>query len=383
MADVKHVATFSSKAHEETVERMRTRKEKVHDRGKKVYEETGAMDPLVSVKDGAIRRSKFAWMKNDDGTFTLVNGYKRPYMFASDTTGSFAHAIEAAFAAAPKIYAMLDGNRKGHQMDFSFSVAQDRDDPHDVIQVPQFESDERFANHMRLLIPDGNGGDTPEDYDLLIWYAANQVKADLFRYGGKGFFTLLLDAPGRGVVEAALVEEYLGCKLQHDVDTKVAWEQLMRKFHAFVVLHEPTEGAHRFWKQTVGPGRLILAPSKDLIAEVQSGLVHVTDTLEPTAESLYKFFRAGGQGSKLSRADSDRIWQSYVDAGVPFGADPKLGIELPKPGDIFAKMTDKWPIGHPRAEENATAPLAEELDDEPSTKKTAARRVEPIDWKKF
>lgn len=375
------VATFSSVKHEETVAAMRSRRESVHDKGEEVYRRTGHMDPLVSV-NGKIRKSRFVFSPNEDGTFTLKKGFKRPYMFATDGTGSFAEYIGKAFEAAPKIYSMMEGNCEGHhQMDFSFSVFQDRDDEHDVVQVPEFESDNRFAEHMRLLVPDRNGGDAPEDYDLGIWYAANRVKSDLFRYGGKGIFVLLLDAPGRGRVESRLVRSHLGVELQSDVETKAVWQQLNKKFHGFVVVFGSGSTAN-WWQPIVGQGRMIVAPSHELFAEVQSGLVYVTDNDQPTEAGLYDFLRAGGENTSISKSDSARIWRSYVDAKVPFGANAKLGIDLPKPGDIFAAQTDMWPIGHSRAAENATAPLGD-MEDEPGTTYTAPVARKPIDWSKF
>lgn len=376
------VATFSSKKHEETVSHMRARREAVHARGEEVFRRTGAMDPLVSVK-GKIRKSRFVWQPNDDGTYTLKKGYKRPYMFSTDGTGSFAEYIGKAFEAAPRIYGMMEGNCEGHhQMDFSFSVFQDRDDPHDVVQVPEFESDNRFAEHMRLLVPDRNGGDAPEDYDLGIWYAANRVRSDLFlRYGGKGIFVLLLDAPGRGRVESRLVREHLGVELQSDVDTSVVWQQLLKQFHAFVVVFGSGHTAN-WWQPVVGQGRMIVAPSHELFAEVQSGLVYVTDNDQPTEAGLYEFLRAGGANDGISKSDASRIWRAYVEARVPFGANAKLSIELPKPGDIFASMTDMYPVGHPRFEDNPLSPVYN-MDDEPGAVYKAPEPRKPIDWSKF
>ena len=198
MTNIKHTATFSSKKFEEDLAVMRARRESVHSKGEEVYRTTGKMDALVSVRNGESRKSKFAFVRNEEGKFTLLKGYKRPYMFATDGTGSFGEYIAKAFHAAPAIFNMLYGHSEGnHHMDFSFSVFQDRDDTHDVIQIPQFESDNKFAEHMRLLVPDQAGDDAPEDYDLGIWYAANKVETDIFRYGAKCFFVLLLDAPGR------------------------------------------------------------------------------------------------------------------------------------------------------------------------------------------
>ncbi len=378
------ITPFSTARHTETVKRMLERREEVHDKGRKVFEETGKLDPLVD-PNGQIRKSRFVWTPNPDGTFTLKEGCKRPYFFATDGTGSFGENVGKAFDAAPIIHAMLTGNCAGnHQMDFSFCVFQDRDDRHPVIQIPQFEGDNRWAEHMRLLIPDKNGGDIPEDYDLGIWYAANRVYADLFRYGGKGIFVLLLDAPGRGIVEGSLVREHLGVDLQSDIQTATVWKQLQTKFHSYVVVFGSREVTN-WWLSIAGQGSVIVAPSSALFAEVQSGLVYATDTIRPTEAGLYDFLRAGGANTGISRNDAARIWEAYVAAGLPFGANAKLGIELPKPGDVFASMTDKWPIGHPRAGENASAPpsdMGEEFSIIPARAATPPARTS-IDWGRF
>lgn len=380
MARTKDVATFSSTTFKATVEKMKEKREAVHDKGEEVYRRTGRMDPLVSVQGCAVRKSKFAYRRNDDNTFTLVNGYKRPYMFSTDGTGSFGAYIEAAFHAAPKIYTTLESNARGnHQMDFSFSVFQDRDDRHDVIQVPEFESDNRFAEHMRLLVPDKSGGDSPEDYDLGIWYAANMVEADVFRYGGKGFFVLLLDAPGRGRVESHLVKTRIGCDMQ-TVSTSEVWKQLQTKFHSFVVVFS-TSGVTDWWRSHLGKSSVITAPSHDVFAEVQSGLVYAIDDPQPTEEGLYDFLRAG-QGSTITRGESRRIWNAYKEANVPFGANAKMKVELPKPGDIFANMHDKWPIGHPLAHENVKFLPASSSDDS-TPPSTPSKPSTPINWDRF
>lgn len=379
MANPEHTATFSSKKFSEDLSKMRARREKVHDKGEEVYRRTGKMDPLVSVQGCKVRKSQFAFTRNPDGTFTLVNGYKRPYMNSTDGTGSFAEYIARAFEASPKIYGMLEANANGnHQMDFSFSVFQDRDDRHDVIQVPEFESDNRFAEHMKLLVPDRAGGDTPEDYDVGIWYAANMVEADIFRYGGKGYFTLLLDAPGRGVVEKRLIKRTIGCELQSDVSTRDVWNQLQEKFHSFVVVFGSSSTAS-WWRSHIGHSSVIEAPHADLFAEVQAGLVYVTDNQNPTENGLYDFLRKG-QGSTVTKRDALQIFEAYKRANVEFGANAKLKLDLPKPGSVFQHMTDLWPIGHPRASENPAPGLPSGLPDKSSDDTSDS---DTIDWSRF
>jgi len=372
------VAVFSSEIHTQTVVEMRARSEDVHAKGEDVFNRTGRMDPLVNVY-GKTRKSRFVWTPNPDTTFTLMNGYKRPYIFATDGTGSFKDCIGKAFEASARIFAMLNKNSTGqHQMDFSFAVCQDREDEHGVLQIPQFESDNRFAEHIRLLVPDGAGGDVPEDYDLAIWYAANRVRADLhLRYGGKGIFVMLLDAPGRGVVEKHLVDRHLGVKIQSNVSTAVVWQKLLEQYHGFVVVFGSPDTAY-WWQDVVGQGHVVLAPSRELFAEVQAGLVYVTDNVQPTQDGLAEFLRADGQNI-ISENAVRSIWQCYLDANVPFGANAKISIYLPRPGDIFADMSHMYPIGHENFDKNDSSPIYDMTSEEnllPPTKPA-------IDWTQF
>jgi hypothetical protein len=350
MAKIGHTATFNSKKHEATVSEMRSRRESVHEKGAEVLRTTGKMDKLVSVRNGEVRKSQFAFTKQEDGTFLLAKGPKVPFMFATDGTGSFGENVGHAFHAAPKVYNMLEQNARGvFHMDFSFSVFQDRDDRYDCIQVPEFESDNKFAEHMRLLLPANSGGDQDEDYDYGIWYAANRVEATLFRYGGKGLFTLLLDACGRGTVEPRMVQHLLGGTApQSSVSTKQVWQNLSQKFHPFVVIYNSIGGSDSWWRNICGRDHVVIAPRTDLFDEIQAGLWYMVNTLQPTEEGLGLFLNAGGQNPQ-SASDVRAIWKAYIDAGVPFGANVKMGIELPKVGDTFASMDDMWPIGHAKA----------------------------------
>ncbi len=381
MARISDSVTFNTAKHVAEVAEMRERRETVHAKGEEVFRRTGRMDPLVSVMN-AYRDSKFAWTRNEDGTFTLAKGFKRPNVVGTDGTGSFGEQVAKAFLAAPKINAMLEIGSQGNWMnDFSFCVFQDRDDPHGPLQFPQFESDNRFAEHMRLLVPDMTGGDIPEDYDLGLYFTANRVRSTLFRYGGKGLFVMLLDAPGRGRVESHLVRNHLGIDMQNDVQTKDVWQKLLTKFHAFVVVLGSVSSAN-WWQPVVGQGRMVVAPSSELLAEVQSGLAYATDVELPTEAGLYEFLRAGGSNSGISKSDARSIWSAYVTAGVPFGAGWKLNskLYLPKAGDIFASMTDMYPIGHPRATENAAPAYDAETPTDPEP---PAHTPKPNKWTLF
>jgi|GEM_PF-1961926 len=358
MARVSDVAAFSPDRYEETVREMAARREKVADKGERVYRETGQLDPLVNIF-GATRVSRNALLPEGD-KFRLVHGPKLPILLATDGTGSMGENVEKAFYAMKSMNAMLQGVRDRYQTDHSFAVMQDVGDSHPVFQMAQFESDERMAEHVRLLIPDHNGGDATEDYDIGLCFVRNWVETDIVRYGLKGYFSIVADQIGRGEVYPDDVKRHLGHEIQAAISTRALCRELLKSWHLFYCRVAGndiySDRTARWWTERLGPGRVIMVPNPDLLAEVQAGLVYVTETANPTQSGLTEFLLAGGSNSRISQRDTREVWSWLAVAEQHFGAQAKLPgfIDIPKPGDLFSHYRHAWPIDHPRASENVT-----------------------------
>lgn len=387
MADVKHVATFDAAAFRTTVADMHVRGEKAHDRGERVYDATGQLDPLVNIF-GQTRVSHNALISEGD-VFRLVHGPKLPILFATDGTGSMGKNVAKAFYAMEIIDAMLAPLRNRYQTDLSFAVMQDVGDPHPVFQMPQWESDQRFADHVRLLVPDKSGGDAPEDYDqglAYVWMASQTDIHDF--YSLRGYFLIVGDQIGRGQVYPDDVKRHLGHNLQSVVSTRKICQALLEKWHLYFVQVGSGGGAiHNevtsWWKDKLGKGRVMIVPNPDLLAEVQAGLVYVVETAQPSLDGLTQFLSAGGANRRIGQNEIRDVWNWLQDARSHFGAQTMLPghKDLPKPGDVFAHYRHAWPIGHPRAGENVTP--EGETPTRPAEPTKTPKSSKLIDWSKL
>lgn len=364
------VRTFNSEAHRSTVEKMRERGEKAHDEGEKIFKETGKLDQNVNIF-GASRESRNAFAKNPDGTCTLVNGIKLPVISDTDGTGSMGENVAKALYAMGNLYSLLNRFDR-YQIDLSVAVVQDISDKHPVVQMAQFESDNRAAEHVKKLVPDKNGDDPDEDYDLALWYVDNKVETDIVRYGLKGYYFMIADAKGRGSVTKEKVKRHLGHEMQaSSISTKEICKQLLEQWHFFFIQVDGSDSTENWWADKIGRPRIIRINDSDLLAEVQASLVYVTETLQPSKNGLKEFLKNTETNRQLDDFQIEDIWQWLQSAKSLFGAQAKLPgyNNIPKPGDIFTNYRDVWPIGHTKTTEKI-----------PEKTETTSQ---PIDWGKF
>lgn len=366
------VKTFDAVSYRAAVREMRSRGEDVYATGRRHLQETGTLHPYVDVTKN--RGSHNAMVPGEEpGTHVLVNGIALPIINMFDGTGSTSYWLDAFFHAAERQYDLLDGIRTRYNTQMASSVVQDVTDRTPVVQLSQFESDERVAEQVRFLQPWSHGGDAPEDYDLGL-AAGLYVYADLWTYYGlKGYFTLTADEIGRGFVTEANVSRHLGQSLTtiqggNPMNTQELCQRLMDKWHVFL-LQVPSNGGYmhphttQWWNEVLGPGRVILVDNPDLLAEVRAALVYVTEAEVPTKQGLARFMQ-NGNTSYVKADQLDKIWKMIQVAKEHFSAQAKLPgyQDIPRPGDIFAHYRDPWPIGHPRQSEN---PVYEEVETSP------------------
>lgn len=390
MARYEDTRTFDTRRFESDRSAMRARREEVHYTGRKVYEETGALDPNVNVY-GATRVSHNS-LAPQDGYYILTNGIALPVVSAFDGTGSMGGNIEICFNALNALDGLLTPlrSRFGYNIQVSSGVAQDRLDSHPVAQMSQWETDNRIADQIRLLVPDKDGGDATEDYQLFLAFVNERTDIDIFNYYGlKGYMFLMADQICREGTSKAEIEKHLGYQTtMQSLTTKALCQAVARRFHLFYLQVGSGDGGRRngiteWWEDKLGYGRIVIVPDPNLLAEVQVALIYATEAEKPTREEAVRLLVEGTKGnSNLSTAQANRVWDWIVEAKIPLGAQAKLraGKDLPKPGDKFTHFRHAWPIGHPRAGENVTP-----KDGDPSTPllPAAGGSDTAFDWGKF
>lgn len=377
--NTKHTATFDSAAYKKTVDEMRSRGESAHAKGEQTFRETGKLDPMVDVF-GKLRVSRNAMVKDGDAA-RLVHGPKLPILFAMDGTGSMGEEVAKALYAMGRMNGLLEGLRVHYQTDLSYAVMQDVCDRHPPYQMAEFESDQRIAEHIRLLVPDKGGGDETEDYDLGFGYVDLAVETDISgHYGLKGHFQIVADEIGRGAIYPDGVQRYLGHTLQSEVSTRDICRRLLKKWHLFYIQVLGKPHATSWWTERLGKGRVIPCPDTDLLAELQAGLIYVVETAHPSQSGLSEFLLDGGANRRISQSEVSEVWHWLQVAREHFGAQTLLSgyADLPKPGDVFSHYRDPWPIGHPRFAENPSQG-GKPAEVVPETAQTSG---EP-DWSRF
>ena len=118
-----------------------------------------------------------------------------PVIIGLDTTGSMGYLSEEIAKnglneTMMKIYA----NKPIEDPQLMFAAIGDVTD-NAPLQVTQFESDIRIAEQLFALWLEGRGGDSPEDFQLLWYFAAKHTRIDSFeKHGKKGFLFTIGDA---------------------------------------------------------------------------------------------------------------------------------------------------------------------------------------------
>ena len=344
-------------------------KESVHEeggpatgRGEQRHREGRGLDPLVDPKAfGVTRRSLNRFdKKGNNFVLTVAPAMLKETRF--DTTGSMGDNVQLAFNVLPKSYRLLKeaiGAPLGrYDLQIINAIFADVGDAY-VLCRSQAEMDQKIAEQLRLMVPEGKGGDSDEDPQYGLFGAAYLTSASIVRYGLKSYDFTVTDACGRAALDPKTLVRVFGDEVYDRVaenggqikesnlpTTKEVVQDLLEIAHAFLIQigTEATpdyKATNKFWTDIYGRGRVISIPSVKYLPEVEAAITGLTEGVL-NLQTIEQFLITQAQ---VSPEEARRI--KVAVAGIPIGAQAVLPNfnKLPVKGNIFASKTDIWPIG--------------------------------------
>lgn len=162
--------------------------------------------------------------------------YTVPVILALDVTGSMSDAAVKTASALNNIITSI--YEKVDDVEFAIMGIGDLAYDNSPIQISQFESDIRIAEHLdKLYFEFGGGGNSYESYTAAWYMGANHTKLDCWARGKRGIIITLGDENLNPYLPHRPLTEVTGDPLQGDVETKDLYEEVKDKYdvyHIFV-----------------------------------------------------------------------------------------------------------------------------------------------------
>jgi len=133
------------------------------------------------------------------------------------------------------------------------------------LQVTQFESDIRIAEQLFALWMEGNGGDAPEDFELMWYFAAKHTRIDSFeKHGKKGFLFTIGDADVHEMVKGPYIEDIFK-DASRNYSSKNLYDMVSEKYQVFHI-HLNDKGLIPANFSSIMGGRIAVLPKSSVNA---------------------------------------------------------------------------------------------------------------------
>ena len=339
------------------------------------------LHPLVDPSGGnlydPIRRS-ISWLEPEADHFVLLRGVAMMEETRLDTTGSMGTNVKVAMDVLPSTYELLATGPAAvlgrYDVQMITSIFGDVRDDY-ILCRSQAEMDERIAEQMTLMVPEGQGYDAAEDPQYGLFGGAYLTKVSINDYGLKYYDFTVSDAPGRHRLDAENLVRVFGESVFEKVTenghgyqinagniptTQEIVSSLLERAHAFFLQVGNYRDVTSFWRRIYGGHeRVIVIPEVRLLPYVKAAIIGLTEGVFDL-QSVEKFLTSSNVAQ-----DSARLIARAV-AGIPIGAQMALPNfhEIPLRGARFARRGDIWPIGHVNASVEAAVDDDEEVEPE-------------------
>ena len=185
-----------------------------------------------------------------------------PIIIGLDVTGSMGYlSAEIAKNGLNETMMKIYANKPIEDPQIMFAAIGDVSDTA-PLQVTQFESDIRIAEQLLSLWLEGRGGDSPEDYELLWYFASKHVKTDCNeKHGKKGYLFTIGDADCHEKLKQEHIKAIFGdtyMTVPSNRLVKMA-EEKFEVFHIHIEKHRPGIPAKL---QSMLPGKILCIPKE-------------------------------------------------------------------------------------------------------------------------
>src|SRR3989344_2800085 len=260
-------------------------------RGEQAVRETGKLNPLVDPAEyGVVREARVRFEPGPGSLLKMTMGVPIPIEYRLDTTGSMGDNVARAIEALPHICEFAAPGLPERDPFYCASIFGDVGDNF-VLCRGQFEClADRMVNQLTLMLPQGKGGDDPEDPHFGFFGAAYLTNAYLHRVGLRSYDFTITDAPMRHLLSPDQLKRIFGEQVfekaaenGHQIDPRdlptnqelVA--NLQRRAHAFLLLVEHGHRCAGHWREYFGAEHVVLLPRIELLPHVMATIIGLTE----------------------------------------------------------------------------------------------------------
>lgn len=173
-----------------------------------------------------------------------------PVMLGLDVTGSMGKSCKRAASSLNVI--MKDLYKKYRDVEFMIGAIGDLAYDEAPIQMSQYESDIRIAEHTDNIYFEGRGGpNTYESYTAAWYFGLYHTKLDCWKRGKKGIIITLGDEPLNPYLPKDKLEKITGDKLQDDVETSDLYEEVIKKFDVYHIAIDDEDNCYSKYKDDI------------------------------------------------------------------------------------------------------------------------------------
>lgn len=327
--------------------------------GRQHIKETKKLHPLVDPEGYDLIRKSWPRYVEQDGVFVLANGVPMLVENEWDTTGSMGENVRLAFESLPKQYDLLANGAQPvlgrYDPQILNAIFGDITD-HFILARTQAEMDVKIAEQLTLMVPECEGGDSPEDPEYGLFGAAYLTDAFINAYGLKSYHFMTTDAPSHGRIDSENLVRVFGEKVFDRVgdnghefekdektgkiilpDTAELVTELKKRAHAFAII----VGGHSvaYWREYYGEEFVVEINTTEYLAYVEAAIIGLTEGVLDL-QSLPKYLRGVGCSAPVAREIQRAV------ANIPLAAQTKFPnfSKIPAKGTVFAQKRELWPI---------------------------------------